>query len=399
LLRKDISDQDFFEIITFIKRRKVNRRLVGSIIPIISNKVQLKEIIKHGLLNNDRMKFNFLRKAIELGDKELFDVEVECFSPNSNERKKLNLILRHYNQSITTEAIDTEFSNIDEPYFESYIKKITKPWGIIKKENFYFDLRANEAQKSTLNSKIHAAIKENKPFLLLRIGDGECYGFTDSISLSERQEKHWWGVVLDSELRDEIKGKFLDIFENNKINLLAIPSAHKYVYYLNYPSLPFDPNENLENSVLSRNAHVNNSISSLMNKGLLGDSLFCDDQINKHFISKKRLLEFVGNAKRLFIISGKKREVILKSLSHLNTNIHVIEIPTHNLERSLDNSNKFTYSLPFVYLNIIKEIQSVNAGDLCLVSAGFIGKIFAAECAKKNAVSIDIGQAIEEIIS
>ncbi|WP_116869796.1 hypothetical protein [Vibrio splendidus] len=397
LLKTEISQERFDELMSFVKIKNSNRRLVGSIIPILSKKKYLRELIDNNLVHNDRLMFNFLRRCIEVGDNELYEEHSHHFSDNSVERHKLDLIKGHYNNNLTTDFIESEFLKIDEPYFSSYLE-INKPWDIVEPENYYFDLKSDSIKKISLNEKIEYALKNKEPFNFLRIGDGESYGFSESIALSERQEKHWWGQVLPICLRDQLKSDFNTIFEGN-IDLLAIPSAHKYAYYLNYKSLGFEPQKSLDSSVLSRNALVDNSVFSMLQAGLLMTTMFCDDQINKHFVNKERLLEYIELAARLVIVSGKKKSLILESLGDLNIEIEIIEIPTHNLTKFMEDSNSFNQPLPFVYKDILSSIEKkVCVGDLCLISAGFIGKIFSSACANRGAVSIDIGQAIEELV-
>lgn len=394
-----LTDEEFTEVFEYLHIRKSNRKLIGRVIPILGQEKHLIKIENSGLLYNDRLKFNYLRRCLDLGLYDIYHAGKVIFNDDSVERKKLDILYRHLIGKVSYQEIELELYSIDEPYFHSYKNNVKKPWEMVEKNRCFFDLRGSKEQREQIDLTIKSSIKKQKKFLMLRLGDGECYGFSESSSLSERQEKHWWGGSLSVDLRNEIKESFTHGIRNTEIDVLAIPSPNKYIHYINYLSLPFSVEEPLEQSVLARNACVDNSIVDLIEQGYFKSSLLCDDQINKYFLDSDKLSDYISLAETVYIITGKTKDSVLNSLSNYKDKLVVVEIPTHNLNRFKSGENKNGTALPFVYNDILAELDVVKPGDLCLISAGFIGKIFALKCASNNAVAIDIGQAINELVS
>jgi hypothetical protein len=238
------------------------------------------------------------------------------------------------------------------------------------------------------------ALENKNRFVFLRLSDGESYGFTDNNMLIERQEMHWWGEVLDPQTRSTIREEFLDIL-NREIDLLGIPTPNKFVHYLGYTYRAEMNNAPAEKNAMKRNAITAQGLRAAVAKEKLINTIFCEDQINLLMFTKKYLKELSHFAEKTVVISGFSEDVVTSQLKIQN--LQVIEIPTHNQYK--ENDGVVKGSLPRVYPVIKDKIkQMVSPGTLVIISAGFIGKIFASEVGELGGVTLDLGHQLDLIL-
>lgn len=268
--------------------------------------------------------------------------------------------------------------------YEKFIKPV---YDKIPEERNYFPARFSLELANDLKCLILEHVEQRKSLSMARLGDGECYGLADKKYVSERgisrQERHWWGGELDTELRDIIQKQFrLSI---QQIDVLGVPSIIRLVNDIN---LRID-HEYEQNSLIFR-------ILSVMHGSgdFLRDKVVVEDQSNIYLFKEQFLFDLVEVADKVCIISGIDSHFFGRWTEQFK-NVSHIEIPTHQLLRKEAFGSSLEGALPYVYDKYLDEISSISKpGVVFLISAGFIGKIFVAHAAKHGGVALDVGQAI-----
>ncbi len=95
---------------------------------------------------------------------------------------------------------------------------------------------------------------------------------------------------------------------------------------------------------------------------------------------------------RTFVISSLRPQIA----ADLFPAASVLTIPSHRRTCSHPAFVKAETSLPFCYEATLSEITSkIGRGDVVLVGAGIIGKLFIEEARRKGAVALDVGAMLD----
>jgi hypothetical protein len=363
------------------------------------NAKQLDLLYDFKLIKGQRLRFNANRKSLQIGYFNFYEKHRSEIKSEEN-KLKLRLLQLHYsiNSHYSFETISKLMSKINEPYSQSFSKTIPDFDQLFNGRNTLFELRFNKDQRLSLFKKISDHLKAQKGFSFMRISDGEAYGLTRDKSLSERQERHWWGETLDENIRNAIKSNFINSL-NSGPDLLGIPTPYKFIHYLQYKTdLEINTQHDLETQVINRLAFVITQLEKMIIEGNFKKTCFCEDQANLLLFDKEAIKDLSKFAKRTVIISGYKEQVLRSNVAI--ENLIAIEIPTHQLMKFREDTVSSPKSLPWVYEEIRTWIKSnARPGDLFLVSAGFIGKSFITDAAEQGAVALDIGQKLLEVVN
>lgn len=393
-----VMDNDKFSLVVdFILSltKKSRAELITSMIDVSTVK-QLKVISEMESLKQSQI-FNIIRRSAMYGVIDEFN-HLLYLIKDDEKIKKIQLLIDYYSSSgISVKKANEIFEDINEDYFISYIKSVPKFDFIDEKFNF-IDMRYSYEKKEFLYKLIKSSIEKKIPFSFLRLSDGESYGHSDDISLSVRQENHWWGEELSPSLREKIKKDYIEACTSIDINVLGLPTIYKYIHYISYNNHnPIKDNYMLNVNVVNRMTFLLIKVKRLIDVGKVKLDYLCEDQINSVIFNRGFLNDLSSLSKRVVVISGYKDEYIRKIINH--NNLLVKEIPTHNLLSNRGDTVTHKYSLPYVYEDIRSWIDdNVTHGDLCLISAGFIGKILISDSFKKGGVVLDVGQAFKENI-
>ncbi|MGR5142808.1 hypothetical protein ACQKPX_14120 [Photobacterium sp. DNB23_23_1] len=388
------DDKEVYRIIHFTNRYGNSASgLISSLISVCSIK-QLEIIIDNKKDIKQVHLFKIFKRALQLGDNNLYDIHKDLIL-EQEKQDKLELVRQYYSPTgISIDNIEIAFSKQTEKYFKDYLELFPSFNESFPEGKCLFDLRYNKMAQRILFRNLIAAVKKQIPFSFVRISDGEAYAFSDCPKLSKRQEVHWWGEELPLELRQEIKSAFNSILDS-KFNLIGMPSPYKFLHYVDYNNnssidIPLD----MEVKVVNRLAFTTKEIISRVESNSISAEYFTEDQINNVIFNKNSIQRLVRHSKRLIVISGYKSEAIKDKIPH--DNIIVKEIPTHSMLKGKTETVKALRPLPFVYKEVNSWIEgNVQPGDLCLISAGFIGKIFISKAFAKGAVSLDVGQSLK----
>ncbi|WP_157938669.1 hypothetical protein, partial [Vibrio breoganii] len=337
-----------------------------------------------------------IRRSLELENKFIYYDSRDKIQ-SYTKAKKLQILSKYYSEGgISQTEVDEGFKNIDEHYFIDFVNLISPKLKLISNKTNYFDLRYSKNKQMLFLSNIIDRVKIGKKFIFVRLSDGESYGYTNDNELSRRQEVHWWGEVLSEELRNKIKNDFSNAIFTTRFDFLGIPTHYKYIHYIaNKNNKEISIKDNLDTNVINRlSFSLFSIIDAYSNERVCVDN-FVEDQINNVMFTKENLRVLSKNANRTIVISGYKEKHIHETFN--NDSIIVKEIPTHNLLSGSDKTCNSSLPLPYKYDEVREWISSnVKNGDLCFISAGFIGKIFACDALKNGAIVLDIGQSLNK---
>lgn len=287
-------------------------------------------------------------------------------------------------------ALEVAFCNLNtrlSSYYKDHVKAMFD--GLADDRN-YIDARYSEEKRRELRQIILNKLVDKQPYAYMRLGDGEAYGFSADESLFdeqgiERQERHWWGTVLDKPLR----GSLVEEFQAGlaEADVLGVPTVLRLIR-------DFNLNEARgceANSVISRTLAVMRGVEPLMSSPLI-----VEERSNLFVFDNAFLAELCGRAKKVVVLSGLTDAAMRACIK--DEHAVFISIPTHQLLRGDQLASSDNAVLPFVYRNYLDLIrQHAGPGVLFLISAGFIGKIFVAEAKRGGSVVIDVGQLMYSV--
>lgn len=291
------------------------------------------------------------------------------------------------NGNVGFAALERGFVSLPFRISETYRDEIIPLYRTIPVPQNYLAARFDHELTTRLRSFLIRAIEEGEALSYLRLGDGECYGFADGVYVDEqgqkRQEEHWWGEQLDSSLRIELQTRFRDSVAGATV--IGVPTVLRLIRDFNLTNRVDYP----VNSLISRIICVMREASVHLN-----EKIVVEDQSNLFLFDYNFIDEIFSSAKKVYVISGVKADLIERWAPD-RSKLHCIEIPTHRLLREGAVGAATQGILPHVYKRYLESIKT-HAGPnvVFLVSAGFIGKIFVSEAAKRGAVALDVGQTL-----
>jgi hypothetical protein len=353
-----ISKPYLFGIIKFLIKYHFNEEAKHIMIDIIKNQSPEKRIY-------------FLELAMELN---------------------INIGFPYFNNWIETmNYFQTLFNSKIEDDSKYILEKfIISPLRNIPKKLDYMDIRSSNENLQKLSRIILSAIKEKKPLSMIRLGDGEAYGFENDMPIetnknnlfdldNEFREFYWWGENPEYNISLKIKKQLFDAINNSDI--LAIPSIYRVIR--DYDGT-FNPLERRSTRGLIAVLH---GFSSKLSKK---EKIITEERCHQILFTEKFLKQLVDNAMKTVVVSCWNKEQINSSYIK---NANFIKIsPPMKVNDSFSNETPLFYN----YESIINKIKELSGpGTLVIVSAGVIGKIFI-DCAKSNgAVAIDLGAVID----
>ncbi|NIC04158.1 hypothetical protein [Billgrantia bachuensis] len=333
-------------------------------------------------------------------------VERECAVFNNLKKQYLNemtpaaLVKVKYwesqvekNCKLKYKELETEFCQLEKALSKEYEEYLLPLFSAIPVKQNMLDFYIEASKYHKLKNELEETIRQEDSYSFVRLNDGEGYGFPDALPCAfdmERQELHWWGEVLATDLREKIQEDFRRSMRQHDI--VGIPSVFRFIDEL---SINRDYSI-FNNALLCRLFTLCHGYLSEYR----GESYITEGQINLYLFDKGFIDRLSSLARHVVFISGAKKEYLQRVFSDLQ-HASYIELPTHRLLKA----EKFSYSeaaqpLPYVYEDYIEQIRGLSGpGVVFFISAGFIGKIFAAEVAKNGGVALDVGQTLMNIVA
>lgn len=345
-----------------------------------------------------------IHQVLKVLHKASLEGDVETFSnlKNHHYQKMTSAALvkvmyweKRINNTKTTnyKFVESSFCQLDKALAREYVQYLLTHFEAIPKSKKIIDFQIEVGKLSRLKNMLEEAVQLQQPFSFVRLNDGEGYGFPDALPCSfdtERQELHWWGEVLPPALRNKIQEDFRRSLPEH--DLVGIPSVFRFIDEL---SINRDYSI-FNNALLCRLFTLCHGYLNIYD----GRACITEGQINLYLFDREYITKLARLAQRVVFISGAKKEYLQGVFSELQ-HASYIELPTHRLLKT----EKFSYSeaerpMPYVYEDYLEQIRELaGPGVVFFISAGFIGKIFAAEVAKKGGVALDVGQILMNIVA
>lgn len=335
------------------------------------------------LLNdkNSNLDINLLYDGVSSYN--MLKLEVQAIHKNDN------LKINHH--SLECEVVNLATKNLSEE-LKQYVIPV---YDFLRKKMNFMDVSHNREEVKNLKSLIIGNIQSSTPFCFTRLSDGEGYIFFKQQSFMtlddiKNRERHWWGCELNSDMREEIIDSLAMSLYN--VDLIGIPTIYRFIRD------SVDKTESLLGYLQGRGMYnvlqgLHNS-SSMYNLNFVGS-----DKVNLSLLTQEEdFVELMRIAKHTVFITSVKKSV-LDSKFDSDLNVSYIELPTHfkTSRNGLYNTN--SEPLPFVYKEILKEIdKTIEKGSLVFVAGGIIGKIFIERCKQNGGIAIDVGSAIDMLV-
>lgn len=253
------------------------------------------------------------------------------------------------------------------------------------------DIRFSPEQKQTLLERIRAAVAEQRPLSLLRLGDGEAYAYpaikADGVDpqlfdLDNRAfERRWWGKAPPVAIREKITAGVRKAVA--RCDILGLPSVYRIIRDLPRPYSAYGSNRNQR--------------SYMRLFGAVGDLIAYENKI----FTEERCQRCAIDAAFLVDLAAMARSVVIVSCwpdlhaKFPGADVEIIQIPPVNYLKNAETVYPFQ---PFfeVYPETGRRMQSFSGpGTVVYVGAGLIGKILVDEARQAGAVALDVGSLLD----
>jgi hypothetical protein len=320
----------------------------------------------------------FAAAALYAGLSEFFSLKLKILSASKAEFRR---------EPWSHSSVEQEFRRCAPVDIRAEYEKLVLPcYQRLRPGLRYMDVRWDDAQSGELIARLRQTLVDRKPFSLLRLSDREGYVFSDDARFFTPEdvancERHWWSEEIAASLRREITASIREAVRN--ADILGIPCVYRFLQY-----------HNLGGGLQSRGLlEVLNQVPGLARQS----ALFSEEKCNAPLFNDLATVHaLAGHAPRLVIVSSAAGHALDKAF-HEVRNRHYISVPTHSRTRANEKYVGFERPLPYVYKEVRERIRlAVVPGDLVLVAAGVIGKIFLNDARESGGVALDVGSSLEK---
>ncbi|MGL4396493.1 MAG: hypothetical protein ACRCS9_08155 [Hyphomicrobium sp.] len=264
--------------------------------------------------------------------------------------------------------------------FEAYVKPFYD-----SQDMSLMDARTDAKTRDAILGDIRGRLVNKSPLSFIRVGDGEAYACAYDSDLHKpddavMREHHWWGVELTPDKRALLQKQIRLAIEN--ADYIGMPSVYRFIRDTHFST------KDLKSSASARGLIT--CMSSIRPKS---GAKIVEDRIHQVVFRMEQLAPLCRlPGVRVHTISSLKPDIV----ATLFPQAAAITVPTHHKMLTNDTFAAGAEPLPYVYEKITEQIrETVEAGDLVLVGAGIIGKIFVDEAARRGAVALDIGSMVD----
>ena len=311
-------------------------------------------------------------------------------------RSKLRLLSApssQYEQSgWTHEVVEALFVDTADPDVLQDFLRVYKPsYDVLRQRMSYMDVRWSVEQCDLLVTRFVDAIRTRRPFSLIRLSDGEGYVFTDrakyfTIDDAKLRERHWWREELPENLRTSILKAIQSAVA--QADVLGIPCIYRLWREVGPKT------RSLLSSTQARGlAEVLAQVAELNND----QQTYSEEKCNLPVFSDPAVVEYLGGIAGKVIIVGSAKEHAVREMFPRLRNLQYVPVPTHSRSVGNEKYGTLNTSLPFLCDQISEQIRAQSQpGDLVLIAAGVVGKIFVDDAKQSGAVGIDVGSSLDE---
>lgn len=365
--------------------------------------------------------YNFIKKAkiidvykLGINKKIAF---INYASSNLNYRKELESIYRFDNDELSLldklkvyvqvgcsvkgipdslgfRAIENLFIKAHEKLAEEYKNSVMDIYDYIGDRACLIDVKFDARQRDEFFEIIKKKLLCEEGFSFIRLSDGEGFIFRAPNSVFSEldalnRQRHWWGEEITLSVVDELQTSLQKAICN--ADILGIPSVYRFVR---------DHSE--KTSSLSQ---------SLQGRGLLTvlgslknidseDKLYTDDKANIAIFNKiENIKKLASFSKKVVIVNSGSLSSVEKAFGKYFDYVH-IGVPTHHKTSTNAKYLSGPKPLPYIYKEIVDDVKrEAVPGALVLVGAGVAGKVFMDAAKEKGAVALDLGSAMDQLLS
>lgn len=403
-----LTDLDIKQIINYLEKpasskfnNQIKTILVKTLVALESyfwlNYIFNKQIISlSSLPTNVLIELSKLPHGTNYLDTQI-DQEIISSKITNYDRFKLSILGRKQENAstITHAEVVCQFRDIaPKSILEELENHILSKYKSVEKSMAYMNIQWDKKQRSKFIAFITKKIIEKTPFAFIRLSDGEGYLFQDNaqffnIEAIENRERHWWGSVIDENLRKKLIKVNREAIEH--ADVLGIPSIYRIMRDFN-PTM----------------THLTEMGGGITGRGLLEVLRYLPEKPKNTILTEEKgnfalfndintIRNLCNVATRVVFVSSVK-ESTLQLLLQLN-NLVTISIPTHHRTQGNTAYCELHDILPKVVDEVIAEMSiKVQAGDLVFISAGVVGKVFIAHAKLIGAISIDLGHTLDLLV-
>ena len=292
----------------------------------------------------------------------------------------------------THEAVESLFIDAAEPgVLEDYLLLYKSNYDALRDRMEYMDVRWSADQCERLVARFADAIRTKSPFSLIRLSDGEGYVYTDrakffTIEDAKLRERHWWREELPEALRNRILVAIQGAV--SRADVLGIPCIYRLWREVGPKT------SSLLSSTQARGlAEVLMQVAKLNN----ARQMYSEEKCNLPVFSDPAVVENLGRIAKKVVIVGSATERAVRETFPTLQNLRYVPIPTHSRSVGNEKYGNLNTSLPFMCDQISEQVRTLSRpGDLVLIAAGVVGKIFVDDARQSGAVGLDVGSSLDE---
>ena len=255
------------------------------------------------------------------------------------------------------------------------------------------NIRFDAAERQRLQALMMSALRDGRGLSLVRLGDGEAYGY-DHGGLdiarpklfrddNETRERMWWGHNPDETTRDTIKRRFRDSIAG--ADIIGIPSVYRMIRDRGPSGSPFGK--------LGGQRGLAVVLSKLGKEIPVEGRVFTEERCNQILFNRETIEALSGRSNRVVLVSCWTSDQLALRTS---VPVHDVVIPGHT---KVAKATGMGAGMPALFLTFDEQIAAMEQrcapGVLVLVGAGFLGKIFIAAARAKGAVALDVGAVLD----
>ena len=281
---------------------------------------------------------------------------------------------------------------VDRGNFE---RLVVGPFNRIKADSSDFmNIRFDIPKRQALFARIANALKTEQPLALVRLGDGEAYGYpsTPIDGLEDKvfdedneiRERCWWAKPPQASKREEIKARFRKSIADSDI--IGLPSVYRIIRERGAVGSRF----------VQHGATQRGLATVLSRLGLdipLENKILTEERCHQLLFDRNGIKQLCAAARKIVVVSCWTRQQL--SLA-AQAPVYEIVIPGSLKVAKATGMTADTPTLLETFDRQVEELeQQCSPGCLVLVGAGLLGKIFIASARAKGAVALDVGAALD----
>ena len=259
--------------------------------------------------------------------------------------------------------------------------------------NDFMNIRFDSTERQRLLTVVKSAISDGRGLALVRLGDGEAYGyespelpgipprlFDDDNLIRERM---WWGKTVQDDRRAEIKAQFRQAVASSDI--IGVPSIYRIIRDRQTPHSAFGQT-GAQRGLAAVLAQLGTGIP-------LDGKMLTEERCHQLLFDRSSIDSLCRLAKKVVVVSCWTRAQL--SFSDAGKT-HEIVIPAHTKVAKATGLPAGAPSLSETFEAHAESIESLcEPGTLVLAGAGFLGKIFIARARARGAVALDVGAMLD----